>query len=113
MSQSKGIAASLGAITSLLASLACCLPFGAVAALGLAGASTFASALRPWFLGISVASLGLGFWQQRRARQCSVRTSRLSVSLLWIATAVVAAMILFPQEVAGFIADHFLAGGKP
>jgi hypothetical protein len=113
MSQGKGVLVSLGAMTSSLASLACCFPLGAAAALGFAGAGAFANALRPWFLGIAVALLGFGFWQQRRARQCGLRPSTLSVSLLWIAVAVVAVMVLFPQEVAGFLTDRFLTGAKP
>jgi hypothetical protein len=113
LSQARGMSVSLGAITASLASLACCFPLGAAAALGLAGASAFADALRPWLLVLSVALLGAGFWQQRRARQCSIRPSVLNIILLWTAVAVVAAMILFPQEVAGFVADHFLPRGKP
>ena len=93
--------------------MACCFPLGSVAVLGLVGASAFADALRPWLLALSVALLGAGFWQQRRARQCSVRPSVLNVVLLWTAVGVVAVMILFPQEVAGFVADHFLARAKP
>jgi len=93
--------------------MACCFPLGSAAVLGLAGASAFAETLRPWLLALSVALLGAGFWQQRRARQCAVRPSVLNVVLLWAAVGVVAVMILFPQEVAGFVADHFLARGKP
>jgi len=113
LNQDRGIAVSLSAMAASLASLACCLPLGFAAALGLAGASAFAQALRPWLLTIAVALLGAGFWQQRRARQCAVRPSVLNVVLLWAAVAVVAVMVLFPQEVAGFVADHFLARGKP
>jgi hypothetical protein len=113
LNQSRGTTASLGAITASLASLACCFPLGAAAALGIAGASAFADALRPWLLALSVALLGAGFWQQRRARQCSIRPSVVNIVLLWAAVGVVAVMILFPQEVAGFVADHFLARGKP
>jgi len=93
--------------------MACCFPLGAAAALGVAGASAFAQSLRPWLLGVSVILLGVGFWNQRRASQCAIRPSVLSVALLWTAAAVVAVTILFPQEIAGIIADHFLAEGKP
>ena len=62
---------------------------------------------RPWLLGLSVALLGVGFWQQRRAKQCSAKRSYVSEVLLWAAVVMVVGMILFPQEIAGFIADRF------
>jgi hypothetical protein len=68
-----GISASVGAILSSLASLSCCLPLGFAAALGAGAASAFLTTLRPWFLGLSAALLGIGFWQQRRATQCAVK----------------------------------------
>ena len=61
---------------------------------------------RPWLLGLSVFLIGVGFWQQRRARQCSVKRNYLSEVLLWSAVALVVLMIVFPQEIAGFLADH-------
>jgi hypothetical protein len=48
----------------------------------------------------------IGFWQQRRAEQCAVRGRFLGQMLLWTAVAIVLAMILFPQQIAGFLADH-------
>jgi uncharacterized membrane protein YidH (DUF202 family) len=104
---STGISASLGAILSSLATMGCCLPLGFAAALGTAGTSVFFQTLRPWLLGLSIALLGVGFWQQRRAKQCTAKRSYLSAILLWSAMALVVAMILFPQELAGFIADRF------
>jgi hypothetical protein len=112
MKQGWSVSASLGAIVSSLASLSCCLPLGFAAALGAGAASAFLLALRPWLLGLSVALLGLGFWQQRRAKRCAMRGRIISHVLLWSAVVVVAAMILFPQQVAGFIADHFPGGPK-
>ena len=112
MKQSLGIFPSIGAIVSSLATIACCFPFGFAAALGAAGASAFLQTFRPWLLGLSVVLLGFGFWQQHRAKQCAVRRSYVSVVLLWAAVAVVAGMILFPQEIAGFIADRFYGAPK-
>jgi hypothetical protein len=112
LNQGRGVTASLGAIASSLASLACCFPLGATAAAGLAGASAFAQALRPWMLSLSVALLAAGFWQQRQARKCGLRRSSANDALLWIAFVVVAAMILFPQEIAGLVADHFYKGRR-
>jgi FtsH-binding integral membrane protein len=112
MKPGSGISASLGAILSSLATVGCCLPLGFAGALGAAGASAFVQRLRPWLLGLSIVLLGIGFWQQRRARLCSVKRSYLSAVLFWTAVALVAGMIVFPQEIAGFIADHFSRAAK-
>jgi len=108
----SGISASLAAILSSIASISCCLPLGFAAALGAGAASAFFTTMRPWLLGLSVSLIALGFWQQHRARQCSVRGRLIGTVLLWAAVAVVAGMILFPQQIAGFIADRFYEPGK-
>jgi hypothetical protein len=102
-----GISASLMAILGSIAAISCCLPLGFAAALGAGAASAFFTTLRPWLLGLSVLLLGLGFWQQHRAKQCAVRGRWIGSALLWAALAVVSGMILFPQQIAGFIADRF------
>src|SRR5690348_17449101 len=107
MKQGSGISAGLAAIFSSLATIACCLPLGFAAALGAGAASAFFATLRPWLLGLSVVLIGVGFWQQHRAKTCSVRGKRVGEVLLWTAVIVVAAMILFPQQIAGFIAGGF------
>ncbi|HLB88319.1 MAG: hypothetical protein AUH66_01905 [Acidobacteria bacterium 13_1_40CM_4_57_6] len=101
-----GISASLAAILSSFATVSCCLPLGFAAALGAGAASAFFTTLRPWLLGLSVALLGLGFWQQHRAKQCSIQGRVIGNVLLWTAFVVVLGMILFPQEIAAFIADR-------
>lgn len=55
--------------------------------------------------------LGLGFWQQHRAKQCAVRGRFVGKVLLWAAVIVVLRMILFPQQIAGFVADRFYGAG--
>jgi hypothetical protein len=110
--QLTGISVSVGAILSSLASLSCCLPLGFAAALGTGAASAFLTTLRPWLLGLSVVLLGLGFWQQRRATQCAVKGKVVGKILLWAAVIVVLGMILFPQQIAGFLADCFSETGK-
>ena len=107
MKQGSGISASLAAILSSLATIACCLPLGFVAALGAGAASAFFTTLRPWLLGLSVLLIAVGFWQQHRAKQCAVRGRLLGNILLWAAVVVVLGMILFPQQIAAFIADRF------
>lgn len=106
MKQGSGISASLGAILSSLATMVCCLPLAFAAAIGAAGASAFLLKFRPWFLGLSILLLGVGFWQQRRARQCAVKGRIVGQVLLWSALVIVLGMILFPQQIAGFIADR-------
>lgn len=112
MSQGTGISASVAAIVSSAATITCCLPLGFAAALGAGAASAFFTTLRPWLLGLSVVLLGLGFWQQHRAKQCAARGRLLGSVLLWAAVIVVLGMILFPQQIAGFIADRFYGTGK-
>jgi hypothetical protein len=105
--QGTGISASLAAILSSVATISCCLPLGFAAALGAGAASAFFTTLRPWLLGLSIVLLGLGFWQQHRAKQCSIHVRLIGNVLLWTALVVVVGMILFPQEIAAFIADRF------
>jgi len=105
--QGIGVSASLAAIVSSVATISCCLPIAFAGALGAGAASAFATTLRLWLLGLSVVLLGFGFWQQRRAKQCDVRGRLVGNVLLWTAFVVVLGMILFPQEIAGVIADRF------
>ena len=107
MKHGTGISASVAAIFSSIATISCCLPFGFAAALGAGAASAFFTVLRPWLLGLSVGLIALGFWQQRRATECSIRGRRIGQVLLWASVVVVLGMILFPQEIAAFIADRF------
>src|SRR5215470_12616509 len=107
LKQGSGISASLAAIVSSIATIGCCLPLSFAAALGAGAASAFFAVLRPWLLGLSVGLIALGFWQQRRATQCSVRGRRIGKVLLWASVVVVLGMILFPQEIAALIADRF------
>ena len=104
-----GISASLLAILGSVATIGCCLPVGFAAALGAGAAGAFFTALRPWLLGLSVVFIAIGFWQQHRAKQCAVRGRWIGTMLLWAAVVVLIGMILFPQQVAGFIADRFYA----
>ncbi len=104
----SSISASIGSLFASFATLFCCLPFAFAAALGTAGASAFLLKHRMWFLLLSIALIGVGFWQQRRARLCSLKGRWIGEVLLWTSVAVILGMILFPQQIAGFIADHFV-----
>lgn len=107
MKQGTGISVSLAAILSSVATISCCLPLGFAAALSVGAASAFFTTLRPWLLGLSMLLLGTGFWQQHRAKRCAARGRFIGNVLLWIAVVVVLGMILFPQQIAGIIADRF------
>jgi hypothetical protein len=107
LKQGTGISASVVAILSSAATISCCLPIGFAAALGAGAASAFFTTLRPWLMRLSIALLALGFWQQRRAKQCAIRGRWVGSVLLWAAVAVVVGMILFPQEIAAFLVDGF------
>jgi hypothetical protein len=110
--EGTSISVSVGAILSSLASLSCCLPIGFAAALGTGVASALFTTLRPWLLGLSVVLIGFGFWQQRRATQCAVKGRVIGQVLLWVAVVVALGMILFPQQIAGFLADRLGEAGK-
>jgi hypothetical protein len=107
-----GISTSLTAILSTVVSISCCLPLGFAAALGAGTASALFTTVRPWFLGLAIALIVFGFWQQHRAKKCDVRGRLLGNVLLWAAVIVVLGMILFPQQIAGFIADKFYETGR-
>jgi hypothetical protein len=76
-----------------------------LAALGVAGVAIFFEAARPWLLGLSVAFLAVGFYQVRSGLRCGVRGSRIGLGLLALATVVLLLVGLFPQLVAGLLAD--------
>jgi len=63
------LAAPVAAMLSSLATIACCLPAGFLAAAGAAGASVFLQRFRHSLLALSVVFLVFGFWQQRRGVQ--------------------------------------------
>jgi len=98
-------AAPAAAILAALSALACCLPFGLVGALGLAGIGVWIAPLRRWLLGVAVLLLVLGFWQiYHRGKQCSTRRSSVSVALFWMAVVIVVLVTIFPQLVANWLA---------
>jgi len=96
---------SVGAMLSSLLALGCCLPLPFLGAAGLAGASVFLSAARPWLLGLSVILLAAGFFQVYRGTKCRARQSRTALVLLGFATILVVFLLFFPQVMAGLLAD--------
>jgi hypothetical protein len=105
MTSWKTTGASLGAMLASLLTLVCCLPLPFLGAAGIAGASVFLAGARPWLLGFSVILLGLGFFQVYRGVRCRARQSKAAIALLSLATFVVILLLLFPQVIAGVLAD--------
>lgn len=98
--------APVAAVMSALATVACCLPWGIGAALGALGLSVFLARFQIEFIAVSVILLGFGLFQMLRLRRSCRRSSRVEIALWWIATAVVLAVVLFPEWVAGLLATH-------
>ena len=111
MSQSRGVVvSSIAALGGLVTAMSCCLPAGTfLAAAGAAGAARIVAPFRPWLFGLSILLLALGFIRTYRGAQCKVRRNRFSVAVLWISAALVAGMLLFPQAIAGLLADRISA----
>ena len=98
-------AAPLAALASAISCMACCLPLGLSAAAGFAGIAVMLEGLRPWLMTLSAGLLLFGLWQLYRGpRGCRTR-SRASLVIYWICAGAVAAMLIAPQLVAGFLAD--------
>lgn len=103
--KATGTLAPIGAAATAVATLLCCLPFGFAAATAMAAVSTVVAERRAWFLGASVALLVLGVVQVARARRACVTRRAAPLVVLGVSTAVVVLVILFPQVVAGLMAD--------
>ena len=97
-------ATPVAAVIAALSTLACCLPLGFLGAVGLAGLSVWAQSLRGWFLALAIALLVVEFVQLYRGRKECSRRSPLSIAMLWVATAIVLLVILFPQMIASLLA---------
>jgi ABC-type Fe3+ transport system permease subunit len=97
--------APVAALVSAVSCMACCLPLGFAAAAGVAGLAAVLDPIRPWLMAISGVLLAGGLWQlYRRPRVCRPR-SRTSLVIFWTCAAVVAALMVAPQLVAGLLAD--------
>jgi uncharacterized membrane protein YidH (DUF202 family) len=97
-------ATPVAAVIAALSTLACCLPLGFLGAVGLAGLSVWAQSFHGWFLGLAVVLLVTGFVQLYRGRKQCKKRSPLSIAMLWVATAIVLVVILFPQMIASLLA---------
>ncbi len=94
----------VAALIAALSTLACCLPFAFLGAVGLAGASVRLQPARPWLLASAGILLVVGFVQVYLRRDQCQKRSTFSIALLWSAVVIVLLVILFPQVIASLIA---------
>jgi hypothetical protein len=95
--------APAAAIVAALSTLSCCLPFGFLGAVGLAGVSFWARQYSRWFLIASIVFLLIGAAQLYFKESC-VKRSKTCLVLFWTAVVVVLLVLLFPQVLASLIA---------
>jgi hypothetical protein len=91
------------AIVAALSTIACCIPFGFLGAVGLASLSLWARQYSRWLLLTSIAFVCIGSVQLYFRKSCR-RRSRTSLVLFWTAVLVVILVALFPQLIATLIA---------
>jgi hypothetical protein len=97
--------APIAAAVSALATLACCLPVAFAAGTATAGLAAVAGLYRWWFLGASAALLIVGGVQVGRVRRACATRGSGSILILGLSAAIVLLVLLFPQVIAGLIAD--------
>src|SRR5688572_23374595 len=105
MKNSEQLTPAAAAVTAL-STLLCCVPTTFAAAVATTSVGLFVADHQGWFLTASVLLIAIGAWQVRSARpRCSTTRARWSAILLAVSTAIVAMVVLFPQVIAGFMAD--------
>jgi hypothetical protein len=92
------------ALTSL-ATLVCCLPMGFAAAAATASLSMVVATYQRWFLAASVVLLIVGVVQVQRVQRTCASRPYGSLLVLGVSAMVVLLVVLFPQLVAGLVAD--------
>jgi hypothetical protein len=93
------------AALSAVATLACCLPLGGATLFGVGTVFAVVGSYERWLLPLSGALLALGGALIWRSRRVCHTTSRLSVAILAFSAVIVSLVWLFPQAVAGFLAN--------
>jgi hypothetical protein len=97
--------APIAAALSALATLVCCFPVGIAAAVATTSVGAVVSAYRGWFLAGSAVLLAIGVVQTTRVQRACATRNRASLVILAVSGAIVTLVALFPQLVAGLIAD--------
>lgn len=93
------------AAVSAVSTLACCLPLGGAALLGLGGLLAAAGRYQQWLLPGSGVLLAVGGVLTWRSRRVCHRTSKVSLVILALSAIVVSLVMFFPQTVAGLLTD--------
>ena len=104
MKHREKVAPVAAALTGL-ATLACCLTMGFAAAAVTAGLSTAVATFQPWFLGASVVLLIVGMIQLRQSQRTCATRRYSSLIVYCVSAVIVLLVILFPQMIAGMLAD--------
>lgn len=95
----------IAAAFTSLATLVCCLPMGFAAAAATATLSMVVATYQRWFIGASLVLLIVGMVQlQRVQRTCATRPYG-SIVVFGVSAVIVLLVVLFPQVVAGLVAD--------
>ncbi len=97
--------APVAAALSALATLACCLPIAFAAGTASAGLAMVAGTYRWSFLGASVVLLAVGAVQLVQARRACRPRGSASLGILGVSATIVLVVVLFPQMIAGLLAD--------
>ena len=97
--------APVAAAVSALATLVCCLPVGIAAAAATASLGAVVSNYRSWFLGASAILLVIGIVQLTRVQRACATRNRGSMVILAVSGTIVLLVALFPQVLAGLLAD--------
>lgn len=95
------LAAALAAVSALV----CCVPVGFTTAAATASLAVAVEPYQSWLLCASVVLLTVGAFQLRRARRLCATRPVLSIAVFALSAAIVLAVILFPQAIAGLAAD--------
>ena len=104
MKHGEKVAPVMAALTGL-ATIACCLPVGFAAAAITASLSIAVAAYQPWFLGASVLLLLVGAVQLRQTQKACGTRAYSSLIVFGLSAVIVALVVLFPQGIAGLLAD--------
>jgi len=105
----KAVVASVATAT---AASVCCIGPVVAAVLGagaLGAASTRFEPYRPWFLGLTLILLGLGFVSAYRREpecaddSCAPRSRRTAKIVLWISVVLVSLLVAFPYYMKWFV----------
>jgi hypothetical protein len=99
----------VAAAIAALAAFACCIPVGLVSALSVLMLSSMFAPLQRWFLPAATVLLAVAAVQLWRGqRVCRTRGRRFSLIVFCLSATIVVAVLLFPQFVAGLLADYVL-----